>query len=145
MPSSDENRRCRVCGLLYDDPPWGPDGRTPKFEYCDCCGVEWGYQDATAEGARRFRQQWIEAGAKWSRPDRRPADWNLEAQLRHVPAAFRQGGVAMVTTYLHAVASLDGYIADERDDVGPLHDGYVNGERPLVDEDHPVVHGAPCR
>ena len=26
MPSSDENRRCRVCGLLYDDPPWGPDG-----------------------------------------------------------------------------------------------------------------------
>jgi len=89
MPSSDENRRCRVCGLLYDDPPWGPDGRTPKFEYCDCCGVEWGYQDATAEGARRFRQQWIEAGAKWSRPDRRPADWRLEEQLRHVPAAFR--------------------------------------------------------
>src|SRR5207248_2520777 len=45
--------------------------------------------DPTTEGARRFRQQWIEAGAKWSRPDRRPADWNLEAQLRHVPAAFR--------------------------------------------------------
>jgi hypothetical protein len=40
----------------------------------------------------------------------------------------------MGTTYLHAVASLDGDIADERDDVGPLHDWYFNG-------DHPVVFG----
>jgi hypothetical protein len=30
----------------------------------------------------------------------------------------------MGTTYLHAVASLDCYIADEGDDVGPLHDWY---------------------
>jgi len=28
----------------------------------------------------------------------------------------------MATTYLHAVSSLDGYIADEHDQVGPLHD-----------------------
>ena len=28
----------------------------------------------------------------------------------------------MATTYLHTVASLDGYIADEQDGVGPLHD-----------------------
>jgi hypothetical protein len=34
----------------------------------------------------------------------------------------------MGTTYLHAVASLDGYIADERDDVGPLHDWYFKGD-----------------
>jgi dihydrofolate reductase len=43
------------------------------------------------------------------------------------------------------VASLDGYIADERDDVGPLHDWYFNGDHPLVDEDHADVHGAPFR
>jgi hypothetical protein len=30
----------------------------------------------------------------------------------------------MGTTYLHAVASLDGYIARENDDVGPLPDWY---------------------
>ena len=36
----------------------------------------------------------------------------------------------MGTTYLHAVASLDGYIADERDDVGPLHDWYFNASPP---------------
>lgn len=48
-----------------------------------------------------------------------------------------------MTTYLHAVASLDGYIADEHDDVGPLHEWYFGGDRPIVDEDHPEVHGSP--
>jgi dihydrofolate reductase len=47
----------------------------------------------------------------------------------------------MGTTYMHAVASLDGYIADERDDVGPLHDWYFSGDHPLVDDDHADVHG----
>jgi dihydrofolate reductase len=50
----------------------------------------------------------------------------------------------MATTYLHAVASLDGYIADENDDVGPLFDWYSNGDRPLVDGDDDV-HGSPFR
>ena len=48
-----------------------------------------------------------------------------------------------MTTYLHAVASLDGYIAHENDEVGPLHDWYFNGDHPIVDEDHPEVHSAP--
>ncbi|HEX3589177.1 MAG TPA: dihydrofolate reductase [Pseudonocardiaceae bacterium] len=47
----------------------------------------------------------------------------------------------MGTTYLHAVSSLDGYIADEHDAVGPLHDWYHNGDHPLVDDD-PGVHSA---
>ncbi|MFI5606521.1 dihydrofolate reductase family protein [Amycolatopsis sp. NPDC051903] len=52
----------------------------------------------------------------------------------------------MGTTYLHAVASLDGYIADEHDDVGPLHEWYFRGDHPLVDDDHAEVHGgAPFR
>ncbi|WP_042399243.1 dihydrofolate reductase family protein [Streptacidiphilus carbonis] len=47
----------------------------------------------------------------------------------------------MGMTYLHAVASLDGYIADEHDGVGPLHDWYSNGDHALVDEDHSESHG----
>lgn len=47
----------------------------------------------------------------------------------------------MATTYMHAVASLDGYVADEHDDVGPLHDWYFNGDHPIVDDDHADVHG----
>jgi dihydrofolate reductase len=45
------------------------------------------------------------------------------------------------TTYMHAVASLDGYIADERDGVGPLHDWYFNGDHPIVEDDQSDVHG----
>lgn len=31
----------------------------------------------------------------------------------------------------HAVVSVDGFIADEQDDVGPLFDWYFNGDQPL--------------
>jgi len=48
-------------------------------------------------------------------------------------------------TYTHAVASIDGFIADEHDDVGPLHEWYFNGDHPLVDENHAEIHGAPFR
>jgi dihydrofolate reductase len=42
-----------------------------------------------------------------------------------------------MTTYLHAVSSLDGYIADDNDDVGSLHDWYFNGDQPILREDSP--------
>jgi dihydrofolate reductase len=41
----------------------------------------------------------------------------------------------MGTTYMHAVASLDGYIADAHDDVGPLHEWYFSGDHPIVEDD----------
>ncbi|MFI7615806.1 dihydrofolate reductase family protein [Nonomuraea terrae] len=37
----------------------------------------------------------------------------------------------MSTVVMHNVVSVDGYIADERDQVGPLFDWYVNGDVPL--------------
>lgn len=51
----------------------------------------------------------------------------------------------MGIVYTHAVASLDGYIADEHDDVGPLHDWYFGGDHPIADADHPKVHGGRFR
>jgi hypothetical protein len=33
---------CRICGLKQDFKPWGEDGKTPAFEICSCCGVEFG-------------------------------------------------------------------------------------------------------
>ena len=41
----------------------------------------------------------------------------------------------MAVVVTHAVASVDGYIADEKDDVGPLFDWYFNGEFPIVGEE----------
>lgn len=40
----------------------------------------------------------------------------------------------MATVIMHAVVSVDGFIADENDDVGPLFDWYFNGEMPIVEE-----------
>jgi dihydrofolate reductase len=51
---------------------------------------------------------------------------------------------AMSTVVMHAVVSVDGFIADENDDVGPLFEWYFNGDRPLVDEDGEEQH-APFR
>lgn len=46
---------------------------------------------------------------------------------------------------MHAVVSVDGFIADDNDDVGPLFDWYFNGDVPLVeDEDLERTH-APFR
>ncbi len=39
----------------------------------------------------------------------------------------------MSTVITHAVASLDGFIADENDEVGPLFDWYFNGDTDIVD------------
>ena len=40
-----------------------------------------------------------------------------------------------MSTSVHAVSSLDGYIADDHDGVGHLHDWYFNGEFPLHEGD----------
>jgi hypothetical protein len=81
--------RCRVCGWLLREPPWGVDGRTPLFDYCPCCGVEFGYQDATPSGARSYRERWMARGAPWNDLTERPSDWSLDAQLGEVPDKFR--------------------------------------------------------
>jgi dihydrofolate reductase len=40
----------------------------------------------------------------------------------------------MSTVVMHAVTSVDGFIADANDEVGPLFDWYFNGDQPIVDE-----------
>jgi dihydrofolate reductase len=40
----------------------------------------------------------------------------------------------MATVMMHAVVSVDGFIADDDDEVGPLFDWYFNGDRPIVDD-----------
>lgn len=57
---------CRVCGYFSEDPPWGLDGRCPTYEYCPCCGVEWGYQDSLPTSADRFRAEWLRHGGLWT-------------------------------------------------------------------------------
>lgn len=76
------NKRCRVCGWLSDDAPWGKDGATPSFEICDCCGVQFGYEDCNAASIVSFRKTWLDKGASWFNKDVRPENWSLEDQLK---------------------------------------------------------------
>lgn len=50
----------------------------------------------------------------------------------------------MATVVMHAVMSVDGFIADDNDDVGPLFEWYFNGDQPIVDEPDEQRH-APFR
>jgi hypothetical protein len=80
---------CRVCGLRQDEPPWGADGKSPTYNYCPCCGVEFGYGDATLEGATRWREKWQASGAQWDDPKAKPEGWNAGAQLQQLPQCYR--------------------------------------------------------
>ncbi|WP_460621883.1 hypothetical protein [Hymenobacter tenuis] len=80
---------CRVCGLDYDESPWGPDGQTPDFSICACCGVVFGYDDCLPASARAYRATWLAAGATWFYPNMRPTNWVLLEQLAQVPALYR--------------------------------------------------------
>ncbi|HEX2912534.1 MAG TPA: hypothetical protein VH186_17120 [Chloroflexia bacterium] len=85
---NEEKYRCRVCGLLYPEPPWGEDGKSPSFDICECCGAEWGYEDCTIKGIRTYRERWIAEGAKWFEPKAKPEGWKLEEQLKMIPEEY---------------------------------------------------------
>lgn len=89
MANNKFDKSCRVCGLIQDETPWGEDGNSPSFEFCSCCGVEFGYQDCTLDAAKHFRYFWIKEGARWIEVDAKPSNWSLEEQLKNIPEEFK--------------------------------------------------------
>ncbi|WP_407906848.1 hypothetical protein [Escherichia coli] len=45
---------CRVCGAEQPEAPWGDDGETPTYDICNCCGVEFGYEDSTVQSIKKI-------------------------------------------------------------------------------------------
>ena len=88
----DKRKVCRVCGLEQSEFPWGEDGKTASFEICDCCGVEFGYEDCTVSGVLNARRRWLDSGANWSVPKSKPNEWNLESSLSQIPEEFKTPG-----------------------------------------------------
>ena len=84
MPNNGFNDLCRVCGLAQEVPPWGEDGETPTFNICDCCGVEFGYENATLGAVTKFRDAWIRSGAHWFNQGKKPDHWDLLVELARV-------------------------------------------------------------
>lgn len=79
---------CRVCGLDEEDERWtGPAGA--QYVICSCCGAESGVDDLNRRSVRDYRSKWIAAGCAWFSPQERPADWQLDRQMRGLPVAWR--------------------------------------------------------
>jgi hypothetical protein len=86
---SDTEYYCLVCGLSIDEPAWGIDNGLSTHDICPCCGVEFGYEDSTLEGIKRYRNSWIAKGAQWFDKKVRPIGWQIEDQISNVPAMYR--------------------------------------------------------
>ena len=80
-----KNHNCRVCGLYIEDATWGEDNKTPTYEICPCCGVEFGNEDYTLESTRIYRFNWIKSGAKWFSRKEQPLNWRVEDQFKFIP------------------------------------------------------------
>jgi len=86
------NFYCHVCGFDQGvDAPWGESGLDPSFTICDCCGVEYGYEDCTSTGVAKYRSEWLASGSKWQNPKARPFQWSLATQLQQIPAKLPAG------------------------------------------------------
>jgi hypothetical protein len=80
---------CKVCGYKSDYPPWGEDGKTASFELCLCCGVEFGYEDATPQATINYRNSWINKGAIWFHKEFKPSDWSFKDQLKKIGVSHK--------------------------------------------------------
>jgi hypothetical protein len=87
MAVTDKEFTCPVCGYAgLSEPAW--DQGVPSYEICDCCGTEFGYEDAAADGDvpymhERLRENWARAGYPWtSAAGDPPAGWNPAEQMR---------------------------------------------------------------
>ena len=71
---------CPVCGYPeLTEPPRNENGN-PPFEMCDCCGVEFGYEDCSIDSIIQYRTEWIKNGCNWFAVEK-PLDWLFEEQL----------------------------------------------------------------
>jgi hypothetical protein len=82
---------CPVCGYSGLEKPshnrWG-DG---SQDICDCCGTEFGYEDAVRDKLKDYpkrweglRNKWINNSAKWFNPKMKPKNWKLQNQLNNL-------------------------------------------------------------
>jgi hypothetical protein len=68
------------------EPPYSQYFGMPSYDVCSCCGFEFGNDDEPGIGEpdsfQSYLSEWIDGGAVWFDPQRRPADWSLVEQLR---------------------------------------------------------------
>lgn len=81
----DPKKICKVCGLYYPEfYPWGENGEIPTHDICDCCGIEFGYEDSNEESVVTARNKWVENGSKWINDNKKPNNWDYQEQLKNL-------------------------------------------------------------
>lgn len=64
-----------------------------SYEFCDSCGVKFGYNDRRDEEIADRRRQWLAGGPVWTSTNSGPpADWQPLSQVQNVPDHFRFAG-----------------------------------------------------
>lgn len=87
--STPNTHECKVCGCYSENFPWGEDGKSPSYQICTCCGVQFGKEDSTLESIKEYRTEWISKGGVWFAKKERPDGWNIELQIENIPEKFR--------------------------------------------------------
>lgn len=94
-----EERYCRVCGLDQDEEGVRTVSGRATFFICDCCGVEFGYEDALEAGydPSEYRKEWLfDKQAKWRDKKYKPDNWSLCEQLKQIPDRYKDAWVKIL-------------------------------------------------
>lgn len=83
------SHECRVCGFYVEDYPWGEDGKSPAYQICPCCGVQFGKEDITLDEIKKYRTAWVNKGGKWYIEAEKPEEWDMEEQMKNIPEKFK--------------------------------------------------------
>ena len=75
---------CNICGYPNLDRPSRDETGAPSFDICQCCGGEFGYNDASQEAEVNYRRNWVLNGAHWFDPSLEPMGWSLRDQLLNI-------------------------------------------------------------
>lgn len=75
---------CLVCGYPgLEEPPRLENGM-PSFDICECCGVQFGYEDCTEERILEYRKKWIKSEGEWFSKESKPDNWSMKQQLKNI-------------------------------------------------------------
>jgi hypothetical protein len=87
--SNEIQNLCPVCGFDLDRPSWLND-RTPSFEICPCCGIQFGYHDLSKNRKTReltyiaWRVKWKDSGFRFHHAWLQPLHWDVAKQLKAI-------------------------------------------------------------
>ncbi|MGK9234648.1 hypothetical protein KXS07_17825 [Inquilinus limosus] len=81
MNDNQRGSGCPVCG--FPDVAAYDEHGCATFEICPCCGIEFGYDDATTSHSE-LRARWIAGGKRWWSERERPPGWDADAQLARI-------------------------------------------------------------